>query len=294
MTPFELVEPASLGEAIALLDPDDPAVRPIAGGTALMLMMKAGVFRPRRLVSLRKLARLNARIAAAPDGALTIGAMTPLALVERSSEVARVAPVIPRAMRRLSNIRVRNVATIGGNLAHGDPHMDLPPLLIALNAEVAVVGADGARETRRTIAVEDLFAGYFETVLAKNELIAELRIPPQGRSRAAYLKVTTGSAEDWPALGVAVALETEGSAVKSARVVVSAATEKATRLKRVERLLAGATVDAKMLARAGDAAAEEAECIADVRGSAAYKRELTRVYVGRALRQALNSNGAPR
>jgi aerobic carbon-monoxide dehydrogenase medium subunit len=294
MTPFELVEPASLGEAIALLDPDDSGVRPIAGGTALMLMMKAGVFRPTRLVSLRKLPRLNARIAAAPDGALTIGAMTPLALVERSPEVARIAPVIPRAMRRLSNIRVRNVATIGGNLAHGDPHMDLPPILIALNAKVAVVGANGAQAAERTIAVEDLLAGYYETVLAKNELIAELRIPPQGRSRAAYLKVTTGSAEDWPALGVAVALESEGSAVKSARVVISAATEKATRLKGVERLLAGATVDEKMFARAGDAAAEEAECMTDVRGSAAYKRELTRVYIGRALRQALNGNGATR
>jgi aerobic carbon-monoxide dehydrogenase medium subunit len=294
MTPFELVEPASLGEAIALLDPDDDAVRPVAGGTALMLMMKAGVFRPSRLVSLRKLARLNARIAMAKDGALTIGAMTPLALLERSPEVARAAPVIPRAMRRLSNIRVRNVATIGGNLAHGDPHMDLPPILIALNAKVAVVGANGAQAAERTIAVEDLFAGYFETVLAKNELIAELHIPPQGKSRAAYIKVTTGSVEDWPALGVAVALEAEGSAVKSARVVVSAATEKATRLKGAERLLAGATVDEKMLSRAGDAAAEEAECITDVRGSAAYKRELTRVYVGRALREALNSNGAPR
>ena len=294
MTPFELVEPDSLGEAIALLDPDDAAVRPIAGGTALMLMMKAGVFRPSRLVSLRKLARLNARIAMAKDGALSIGAMTSLALLERSPEVARAAPVIPRAMRRLSNIRVRNVATIGGNLAHGDPHMDLPPILIALNAKVAVVGANGAQAAERTIAVEDLFAGYFETVLAKNELIAELHIPPQGKSRAAYIKVTTGSVEDWPALGVAVALEAEGSAVKSARVVVSAATEKATRLKGAERLLAGATVDEKVLARAGDAAAEEAECITDVRGSAAYKRELTRVYVGRALRQALNSNGAIR
>src|SRR5712671_6306507 len=265
MTPFELVEPASLGEAVALLDPDDPTVRPIAGGTALMLMMKAGIFRPRLLVSLRKLARLNARIAVADDGSLTIGAMTPLAKVERSPEVARVAPVIPRAMRRLSNIRVRNVATIGGNLAHGDPHMDLPPLLIALNAEVAVVGADGARAAERTIAVEDLFAGYFETVLAKNELITELRIPPQDKSRAAYMKVTTGSAEDWPALGVAVALVADGPAVKSSCFVVSAATEKAIRLKSVENVLAGATVDDVCLARAGDAAAEEAECISDVR-----------------------------
>ena len=168
MTPFELVEPASLDEAIALLDPDDPTVRPIAGGTALMLMMKAGVFRPTRLVSLRKLAARYSRVAAGKDGALTIGAMTPLAVVERSPEVARAAPVITRTMRRLSNIRVRNVATIGGNLAHGDPHMDLPPVLIALRAEVAVMGREGARTRGRTIAVEDLFAGYFETVLAKN------------------------------------------------------------------------------------------------------------------------------
>src|SRR5262245_27401833 len=226
MTPFELVEPTSLDEAIALLDAEDPTVRPIAGGTALMLMMKAGVFRPRRLVSLRKLAARYSGVAAGKEGALTIGAMTPLAAVERSPEVARAAPVIPRAMRRLSNIRVRNVATVGGNLAHGDPHMDLPPVLIALGASVSVAGPSG----ERTIAVEDLFVGYFETVLAKNELIAALRIPAQGKRRAAYQKVTTGSAEDWPALGVAVALEADAARITSARVVVSAATEKAIRL----------------------------------------------------------------
>jgi len=293
VTPFELVEPTSLHEAIALLDPDDPAVRPIAGGTALMLMMKAGVFRPTRLVSLRNLGDRFARIAAGADGHLTIGAMTPLSTVERSPEVARVAPVIPRAMRRLSNIRVRNVATIGGNLAHGDPHMDLPPVLIALGAEVLVTGPQKNGQTgEHNIPVEKLFAGYFETVLKKNELITALRIPPQGRTRAAYLKVTTGSAEDWPALGVAVALEADGPAVKTARVVVSAATEKAVRLATAERALAGTTIDDKSLARVGDAAAAEAECIADVRGSAAYKRELIRVYVGRAVRQALSSNGA--
>ena len=284
MTPFELLEPATLPEAIGLLDPDDPTVRPIAGGTALMLMMKAGVFRPTRLVSLRKLAVQHSRVAAGENGALTIGALTPLAAVERSPEVANAAPVITRAMRRLSNIRVRNVATVGGNLAHGDPHMDLPPVLIALGAEVVVAGSRGERR----IAVEDLFAGFFETVLAKNELIAELRIPAQGNARAAYLKVTTGSAEDWPALGVAVALAGEGAAVKSARVVVSAATEKAVRLKEAEKALAGATIGDKTLARAADAAADEAECISDVRGSAAYKRELVRVYVGRAVRQAVS------
>jgi carbon-monoxide dehydrogenase medium subunit len=290
MTPFELLQPTSLPQALALLDPDDTSVRAIAGGTALMLMMKAGVFRPSRLVSLRKLPEEHSRITLAGDGELSIGAMTPLSLVERSAEVARFAPVIPRAMRRLSNIRVRNVATIGGNLAHGDPHMDLPPVLIALGAHVTVAGPKGERR----IAVENLFAGYFETVLQKNELISQLRIPGQGKSRAAYMKVTTGSAEDWPALGVAVSLETEGSAIKSARVVVSAATEKATRLPASEQVLAGADIERNTLARAGDAAADAVECISDIRGSAAYKRELVRVFVRRALRQALDDNGAPR
>ncbi len=288
MTPFELVEPASLDEAIALLDPDDSTVRPIAGGTALMLMMKAGVFRPTRLVSLRKLGARYSSVAAGKDGALTIGAMTPLAAVERSPEVARAAPVITRTMRRLSNIRVRNVATIGGNLAHGDPHMDLPPVLIALRAEVAVVGREGARTRERTIAVEDLFAGYFETVLAKNELIAELRIPAQGQSRASYLKVTTGSADDWPALGVAAVIDGDGKAIKSIRLVASAATDKATRLKSAEALLNGKSVDDKLMQAAGEAALGDCEFIADVRGSVPYKRELMKVYVRRAIREALD------
>ena len=108
-----------------------------------MLMMKAGVFRPRRLVSLRKLGDGFTRIAAAPSGELTIGALAPLSALEHSPEVARHAPVIVRAMKRLSNVRVRNVATVGGALAHGDPHMDLPPVLIALNASVAIAGPDG-------------------------------------------------------------------------------------------------------------------------------------------------------
>src|ERR1044072_2513019 len=102
MMAFELLEPGSLKEAIALIDPDDPEVRPIAGGTALMLMMKAGVFRPRRLVSLRKLAKDLGRIEAA-GGSLSIGALTRLSDLEHSIEIARHAPVIARMMRRLSN-----------------------------------------------------------------------------------------------------------------------------------------------------------------------------------------------
>src|SRR5215469_6065228 len=144
MTPFALDEPASLAEAIKLLDPQDPAVRPIAGGTALMLMMKAGVFRPTRLVSLRGVGELAA-ITPLADGVLRIGAMTQLSVLERSPIVRAHAPVITRALRTLSNVRVRNVATLGGHLAHAAPHMDLPPVLIALGAHIEVAGPDGVR-----------------------------------------------------------------------------------------------------------------------------------------------------
>jgi aerobic carbon-monoxide dehydrogenase medium subunit len=287
VTPFELAEPGTLEEALQLLDPDDASVRPLGGGTALMLMMKAGVFAPSRLVSLRKITALK-RIAVGADGGLVIGALTPLSDVEHSAQVAERAGVIVRIMRRLSNVRVRNVATIGGNLAHGDPHMDLPPVLMALDAAIVVTGRGG----ERMLAVENLFAGYYETVLAPGELITELRIPAQGRRRAAYIKVTTGAADDWPALGVAVSLEADGKAVNDVRVVVSAATEKAIRLKSAEAVLSGAVIDDTVLARAGDAAAEEADTVSDVRGSAPYKRELLRVYVRRAVRQALDGPGA--
>src|ERR1700732_4439996 len=104
MTAFELVEPSSLGEALGLLDRDDPAIRPIAGGTALMLMMKTGLFRPVRLVSLHAIEDRYGSIAASPDGALRIGAMATLRAIERSAEVRRYAPVIVRALKTLANV----------------------------------------------------------------------------------------------------------------------------------------------------------------------------------------------
>ena len=284
MMPFELAEPSSLKEAIGLLDPDDPTIRPLGGGTALMLMMKSGLFAPSTLVSLQKVEDDCRGISLSSDGGLSVGALTPLRVLERSGDAAAAAPVIPRAMRTLSNVRVRNVATVGGSLAHADPHMDLPPVLTALGASVTVMGPEGDRE----IALGDLYEGYYETSLASNELITRLTVPAQAGVRAAYLKVTTRSADDWPALGVAVALTGAGEAVDTATIVVSAATEKPTRLTGAESALAGATLDDAVLRRAGDAAADEAELISDPQGSAAYKRELLRVTVARAVRRALD------
>lgn len=283
MIPFDLAEPTSLAEAVKLLNPDDPTIRPIAGGTALMLMMKSGVFNPETLVSLRKIESKYSGITASADG-LRIGAMTTLGALERSDDVRKHAPIVTRTMLTLSNVRVRNVATIGGALAHGDPHMDLPPVLMALGAVATVMGPKGERK----IAVEDLFAGYYETVLEKNELISEVFVPAQGTKKGAYYKVTTGSADDWPALGVAAIVESDGNAIKSARIVASAATDKATRLKAAEAVVNGKTASDDLLVKAGEAATEECEYIADVRGSVPYKRELMKVYVRRAIRAALD------
>lgn len=255
MTPFELVQPATLGEALALLDAED--TRPFSGGTALMLMMKAGVLRPRRLVSLRKLGldRIEA------NGGLRIGAMATLRALETSAAVRSGWPVIARALRTLSNVRVRNVATVGGALAHADPHMDLPPLLAALGARVVVSGRSG----ERSLPVEELYAGYLETTLERGELVTRIEVPPMGKRSGAYLKCTTRSADDWPAVGVAVVLGDEN------RIFVSAATDRPTRLE-------------------DEASIEKLKIEGDSHGSAQYKKQLLRVYLKRAMDEARNAS----
>lgn len=290
MMPFELVEPASLGEAVGCLDRAEPEVRAIAGGTALMLMMKSGLYRPTRLVSLRRIEPHHAAVAAAPDGTLRIGAMAPLARLERAPEVARLAPVITAALRRLSNRRVRNVATIGGHLAHADPHLDLPPVLTALDAAVVVAGRAG----ERVLPVADLITGYYETSLAPDELIATVVVPPQGRRRCVYVKCTARAADDWPALGVAVSLVFADGIMSDVRIVVGAATERPTRLAAAAAALAGAAPEEAVLRRAGEAASAEARLVGDQHGAAAYKAALLRVQLGRAVRRAVaTAEGAP-
>jgi aerobic carbon-monoxide dehydrogenase medium subunit len=131
-------------------------------------------------------------------------------------------------------------------------------------------------------------------VLDKNELITDVTVPPLNGRKAAYLKVTSRSVDDWPALGVAVSFNLAADAIDNPIVVVSAATEKVTRMAAAERVLQGARPDDPAIKHAGDAAADEAEILADGHGSAAYKRELLRVYLGRAVRRALGQATEPR
>src|SRR5437867_13177393 len=201
MKSFDLAEPATLDEAITLLNAQDRSVRAIAGGTALMLMMKTGLFQPTRLVSLRRLNGDVRGIRVNEGGGLRIGAMTSLAELEYSPLLAGTYPVMSRALRTLSNIRIRNVATLGGHLAHGDPHMDLPPILLTLGGRISAVSSRG----QRWINVSDLFVGYYQTSLAKDELITAVDIP--GLSAGVhcwYEKFTARSSDDWPTVGAAV------------------------------------------------------------------------------------------
>ena len=282
MTPFDLIEPQTLGEALELLDRGEADVRPASGCTALMLMMKASVLKPARLISLRRLAPGMSGIEQA-GGELRFGALATLAALERSALVRRDLPELARALATLANVRVRNQATLGGHLAHADPHMDLPPLLTVLDARVVIAGRRG----ERVIPVEQLITGYMETTLAAGELITQVRIPIDAERRAAYLKVTSRSADDWPSLGVAVALRATRAGIEDARIVIGAAVDRPTRLSAAESVLRKAAVSEQLIAQAAAQAADAAQPIADQHGSAAYKKQLIRVYTARALRQAL-------
>jgi carbon-monoxide dehydrogenase medium subunit len=286
MLSFELSEPRTLEEAFALLDHGDPAIRPMGGGTALMLMMKAQIFKPVRLVSLRRIGGPFVGIALSQDGAcLRIGAMTTFSEIEHSALVQKHLPAVVQTMKTLANVRVRNVASVGGNLAHGDPHLDLPPVWMALDATVQIVSKAG----ERVVPVEDIFAGYYETSVDDGELISEVRIPLRPTWRSIYAKVTTRAIHDWPALGIAVSAQFDGRRVNDLRIVLSAALDKPTRLRAAEDVLRGAEVDDASLRRAGEAAVAEVDIHADSRGSAAYKNHLLRVHLARAIQSIIGA-----
>jgi aerobic carbon-monoxide dehydrogenase medium subunit len=286
MKSFELVEPTTLDEALSLLDPEDRSVRAIAGGTALMLMMKTRLFQPTRLVSLRRLNGDCRGIRGNGNGGLRIGAMTSLAELEYSPMLASTHPVISRALKTLSNIRVRNVATLGGHLAHGDPHMDLPPILLTLGATLSVTGKRG----QRSIDVSDFFRGYYQTSLAKDELITAVNIPGVPPDVYCWYEKFTGrSADDWPTVGAAVWYRMDSNFITEARIAISAATDRPLRIAAAEALLVNAAPTQQSFSKAADAVADEVEPIADLHGSASYKREMVRVHVRRALENALSS-----
>lgn len=288
MRGFEIVRPDTMEQAIELLADGDPGVRPFSGGTALMQMMKTGVFVPDRLVCLKGLAKDHSGISVDDAGGLRIGAMATLSTLERDPQVAAHAPVIARTMKALANVRVRNVATVGGALSHGDPHMDLPPVLAALDAVVELRGPSGSRE----VPVAELYTGYYETVLKPGELVAGVIIPPAAGAVTVYRKTTSRTADDWPMVGVAASLELAGGQVARARVIVSAATSKLQRMATAEAALIGQAAGQEAFEAAARFAAQECDVIEDAHGSARYKTALVGIEVRRALQQASGGEAA--
>lgn len=278
MSAFELVEPRTLEDALDLMDTDEPGVRPFGGGTALMLMMKAQLFKPVRLVSLRRVGGPLFGISAMKDF-IRMGAMTTLAQLDQSPLIRLQLPVIGKTMSTLANVRIRNVATLGGGLAHGDPHLDLPPVWAALGARARLVSTRGERE----IAAEEMTAGYYETNIQPGEIITHIDVPVRTGWVSAYSKVTTRAAHDWPALGLAMSLRLDGGRVSDLRLFLSAAVDKPTRLVGAEKVLRGALPGPAVFKHAGEAAVAEAGIESDSRGARDYKNQLLRVYLTRGL-----------
>jgi carbon-monoxide dehydrogenase medium subunit len=279
MKPYALSQPLTLHEASAQIAADGADALPLGGGTALMLMMKTGVLAPAALVNLRQTEPQWRRIERQPEGDLHIGALVTLSQIEHEPVVRQAVPALAQTMKRLSNVRVRNVATVGGNLAHADPHMDLPPLLCALGAHVLAISG----QQQRQIPVEDLITGYYETSLGRGELIASLVVPAQQQRRSSYVKITTRAADDWPTIGIGISLGIESGVIRSSRLFVGAATDRPTRLQAAEQILAGRQPSETLFQQAGEAAAAGLVLRGDERGSASYKKHLLQVHLRRAL-----------
>lgn len=283
---FTIETPAAVSDVLELLSGADPDVRPIAGGTGLTPLIRYGFVRPACLISLRRLPGACRRIEARSDGWLHIGATATLRELERSAAVAAHAPVLIRALGRLSSVRIRNVATLGGALAHGHPQLDLPQVLIALDAEVRARSVRG----ERWIAVDDLLQGYYVTALAADEFIDDIRIPPLGDAVAHYQKLTARTFDDWPMLGLAVRLRRAAGTVTDARVVVGAQAERPQRLREVEAILTRSGLDTAAIGEAAARAAADVVCHDDQVASAGYRRALVRINLAQTL-QGLAQSG---
>ncbi len=285
MHSFDLLNATSLDEACRLLADAGDDGKPIAGGTSLMLFLKEGMYEPRCLIRIDGLSELQG-IEPRTDGALRIGALETLSTLERSAALRAHAPMAADAIGEVANIRIRNVATLGGNLCHADPHCDPAPALICLNAQVCVAGLQG----ERALPLEDFFVDYYQTVLAPGELVKEIVIPPAPPTwRTAYQRFTPLSAEDWPCVGVAVALEQRNGAVSALHVMLSAVNSVPTRVTGIDEIVGGEELSAERMDEVGALAAEQAEPVSDFRGSEWYKRKIVRVLVKRTIAQALNS-----
>ena len=283
---FEYHRPSTLQDAIALLGRLGEDAKVLAGGQSLIPLMKLRLASPRHVVDLNRITGLGS--IAERDGALVIGALVRESELEASDLVRRRFPILADACRVIADPLVRNLATVGGNLAHGDPANDHPAAMLALEAEVVAVGPKGSRR----LPVAAFFTGPLETALAPGEILTEIRVPlPPPKSGGAYLKMER-KVGDFATAAVAVQL-TLGDGGTCVRVGIGLTNVGPTPIKarRAEALLQGRRPDDAAIREAARAAADESDPSEDLRGSVAYKRDLVRVLTARAIRRALERAG---
>jgi aerobic carbon-monoxide dehydrogenase medium subunit len=279
MKNFEYLEPTSVAEACALLKQNGGEAKIFAGGAHLTILMKQGLYQPRALINIKKIAELKG--IRCSDAELSIGALVTHRELETSALVRDKFPVLCEAEREVANIRVRNMGTVGGNLASGEPLTDLSQIFIALDAKVKIAGPNG----ERTIPVQELFLDFYTTSLADDEIITEVMIPllPK-KSGIEYLRFSSSSVVDKPAAGVAVRLTLEpgNEMIQLARVVLGCVGATPVRARGAEEILIGKRLSLDSAVDAGKAASQECDPITDLRGSAEYKRAIVGTLVKRA------------
>jgi len=278
---FDLLRPRSLQEAVELLQKHGEDARVVAGGTTLVILMKQRALYYPYLVDLQSILGLG-EIQNENDG-IRIGALTTHRSVETSPDVQRAFPSLAQAFSCIGNVRVRQTATVGGNLAHADYRLDPPPPLLVLGAEVTAFGPKGTR----TIALKDFFRGMYETALEPGELLVDVKIPfPPANSRAVYLRYTALSANDWPCLGVAAYLERQNGRCQDLRLALGGVASTPLWIDGLA-FAEDQTLDHALIDKLLDSVDRQISPTGDLRGSEWYKRRMARVFVKKALEELL-------
>ena len=281
---FEYFAPKTVDKALSLLSQYKEEAKIIAGGQSMLVIMKQGLLTPEYLIDIKGIAALD-YIKYDEGKGLRIGALSVHRAVEKSPLVRKHFGVLSEMERNLATIQTRNWGTIGGNLCHGDPAGDVAPVLIALKAKLKLSSSKG----ERTIEVEEFSKDYLEVALGPAEMLTEILVPtppPHTGVACDKLMVMKG---DMGIVGVAVSITlSPGNGVcQDARIALSNCAAIPLRAKEAEKRLVGKVISDALLAEAGEVASAEVSPVADVHGSAEYKREMTKVFVRRVAAKAL-------
>lgn len=286
MKHFDYSEPASLDEAVALLRSGPAPASLIAGGTDLMVQMKEHVRQPAHVINIKKIPGMD-EFAFTQSHGLLLGALVTTRQVETSPITRKHYASLAKAATDFASIQVRNRATVVGNVCRASPSADTLPALIADGAVLRIHGGGG----QRRVAVQDFCTGPGRTVLAGDEIVTHIEIPaPAPRTGKVYIKHGRRSQMELATVGVAVRVTLgAGGEVADLAIVLAAVAPTPLRAAQAEGVLRGQQPTTELLAATAQAASDESRPIGDVRGSAAYRRDMVRVLTRRALEQALQA-----